>query len=211
MNLPFDSSLRAHDESRRAALAMHALPEIDRAWILRQLPPAQRERLDALLGELKALAIPANRVLVQELLAEAVQTPAPAVQAAGETQQQFEAIAGLEAALLSRVLQAEPVALIAHLLDLRRWPWHDTLLEQLGVVKRRRVEDALQALRAPARRATPERLHRSIVAVLSAHAAAEAARERAAAPVPVISTRGARLGWPSRLSVALLRRHGGRA
>ena len=54
---------------RRAALTLHALHGQDREWLLAQLGESARQRLQALLEELRELAWPADRQLVQAALA----------------------------------------------------------------------------------------------------------------------------------------------
>jgi hypothetical protein len=212
MKALLDVATQAQDGGRRAALAMHALRESDRAWILRQLPPAQREPLERLLAELKALAIPASPALVQEMLAAApaaVKLPAGAAAAPPDASaSQLDALARLEAAQVARLVQAEPAGLIAQLLNVQHWPWQDALLEQLGVVKRRRVEEVLDTLRRRLRPKAPEALNRTLVTALLARAQAEAPR-----PVPPeapIATRTAVQAWPRRWRDAVARRIGSR-
>lgn len=212
MKALLDVASQAQDGGRRAALAMHALREADRTWILRQLPPAQREQLERLLAELKALAIPASPALVQEMLAAAPaavkpQARAPAAQV-DTWVSQLDAIARLEAAQVARLLQAEPAGLIAQLLNVQHWPWQDAVLEQLGVVKRRRVEEVLDALRRRLRPKAPESLNRALVSALLARAQAEAPRPLLPeTPVPM---RGSVQGWPRRWRDAVARRIGSR-
>ena len=200
MKALLDVASQAQDGGRRAALAMHALREADRSWILGQLPPAQREQLEGLLAELKALAIPASPALVQEMLAAAPadvkpQARAPAAQV-DTWVSQLDAIARLEAALVAR------------LLNVQHWPWQEALLEQLGVVKRRRIEEVLDTLRRRLRPKAPEALNRALVSALLS-------RARAEAPQPVLpdAPAGARVpvqAWPHRWRDAVARRLGSR-
>ena len=53
---------------RKAALLLHAMPAESRLWVLAQLPPAQSEKLQDLLGELRELGIPADQDLLHEVL-----------------------------------------------------------------------------------------------------------------------------------------------
>lgn len=197
---------------RRAALAMHALREGDRAWILAQLPTAQRAQLEGLLAELKSLAIPASPALVEEMLAAAPVEAAKSSPAAPKTQphtwtSQLDAIARLDAAQVARLVHDEPAGLIAQLLNVQHWPWQEALLEQLGVVKRRRVEEVLDTLRRRLRPPAPEALSRTLVAALLARAQAEA-------PTPAqpqaIVTRPPVRAWPRRWRDAVARRLGSR-
>lgn len=203
---------QSQDGGRRAALAMHALREGDRVWILGQLPPAQREQLEGLLAELKSLAIPASPALVQEMLAAAPVATAKPSAAAPKARpdawsSQLDAIAQLEAAQLAHLVQAEPAGLIAQLLNIQHWPWQEALLEQLGVVKRRRVEEVLDTLRRRLRPRVPEALNRTLVAALLARAQAEVPRP---AQPQAIVTRAPVQAWPRRWRDAVARRIGSR-
>lgn len=53
----------------RAALALHALARRDQRWVLDRLAPAQRRLVTGLLGELRALRIPADAGLLESLRA----------------------------------------------------------------------------------------------------------------------------------------------
>ena len=55
------------EDPRRAALALHALARQDRRWVLDRLAPSQRQLVSGLLGELRALRIPADAALLKSL------------------------------------------------------------------------------------------------------------------------------------------------
>jgi hypothetical protein len=63
--------------TRRAALTLHALGGVDRAWLLRQLSPGQRDTMASLLAELDSLGIPRDSALVQDALASTLAPVAP--------------------------------------------------------------------------------------------------------------------------------------
>ena len=64
--------------TRRAALTLHALEQSDRAWLLGQLGPGQRELLAPLLADLESLGIPRDRALIQDALTAEPTQAAPA-------------------------------------------------------------------------------------------------------------------------------------
>lgn len=66
MNLPNDMELGL----RKAALALHALQDADRQWLLGALPAAQRQQLLPLLSELAALALPPDAEVIRQVLAK---------------------------------------------------------------------------------------------------------------------------------------------
>lgn len=56
---------------RRAALALHALGEADREWLLERLPAQSRQTLGELLAELGELGIPPDDAVIRAALSEA--------------------------------------------------------------------------------------------------------------------------------------------
>ncbi|HET7864520.1 MAG TPA: hypothetical protein VFL86_08950, partial [Burkholderiaceae bacterium] len=100
------------EDPRRAALALHALARRDQRWVLDRLAPAQRRLVTGLLGELRALRIPADASLLKSLrAAPAASAPVP--------RQDIEAPASPEA--LGEWLAHEPPFVVAAcLLDLPR-------------------------------------------------------------------------------------------
>lgn len=140
---------------RKAALLLHAMPERDRAWLLGELPDAERKALGALLAELVKLGIPADRGLLDDALA-AGEPPATARSSGGGAVNPLERVRAADAGRLAAILRDEPALLVARLLRVEDWPWHKALLAQLGSTARRQVEQALQEDRvavAPALRA----------------------------------------------------------
>lgn len=99
------------EDQRRAALAIHALARHDQRWVLDRLAPAQRRLVSGLLGELRALRIPADLALLPSLRAPA---------ARAEAQPAPEAIAGWLAG-------EQPFVVAACLLDLARDRQHEVL------------------------------------------------------------------------------------
>lgn len=160
---------------RHAALTVHALAESDRKWVLAQLPKAERDRLARLLNELRTLGIPAQ----QNMLDEALQ-PTPANMALKKSAlpttdsepsddrfaQQQNALNRLDASVVSRALQNEPLPLIAQLLSIRAWAWRAAVLDQLGSPRRRRVEEILGDIRRQLGTCAPEGLHRHLLEAL---------------------------------------------
>ncbi|MBE7367193.1 hypothetical protein [Ramlibacter pallidus] len=111
--------------SRRAALLVHAMPPSDQAWLLGSLPPAQREAVEELLGELREMGIPPDAALLRDVI-EAPPTAQP------ETAE--DVLARLDAhqvERLAQLLRDEPPVLAGRVLALRAWPWAGALLAQL--------------------------------------------------------------------------------
>lgn len=99
------------EDPRRAALALHALARRDQRWVLDRLAPAQRRLVTGLLGELRALRIPADAGLLASLRTAAT--------SAAGSRQDSQATASSEA--LGEWLAHEPPFVVAAcLLDLPR-------------------------------------------------------------------------------------------
>lgn len=92
---------------RRAALTLHALGVHDQSWLLEQLPVQHRAALEALLGELRSLAIPADQTLIQSALQSATTSVTNGRALASVLEDEP---AGLRDALLGLLPDAEAVA-----------------------------------------------------------------------------------------------------
>ena len=86
--------------ARRAALAIHALGEEDRAWILAQLQPQQRAQIGPLLDELRDLGIQADGRALEQIESG---SPSPVPPAA-----RLGRLSRPELRRLARVLEQEP-------------------------------------------------------------------------------------------------------
>ena len=148
---------------RRAALVLHAMPEVDRAWLLAQLAPQERTQLEPLLAELRTLGIPAERALLDEAIGVA---RLAAGREAGAAKAHADALAKLRKAdpeELAAILRREPAVLVAKLCRMAKWPWRDAVLRKLGSATRKQVELALRELDGP----PGEALQRHLVAALA--------------------------------------------
>jgi hypothetical protein len=114
--------------SRKAALLVHALGDGDRAWLLGQLDPAERQRLQSLLGELGTLGIPEDPTLVDLTLAR---TPAPSAAPAPSDDAEHVSMAAPHR--IAQALRPEPTAFVRKLLACEDWPWRDEVAAQLAL------------------------------------------------------------------------------
>lgn len=129
------------DGMRKAALAIAALCDADRVWMLARLPREEQRALRRLLREVAALGIALDSPTLRELT-----EPAPDMAPEGRLQ------AASPPEVLA-LLRDEPDWLIASVLRAGAWPWRAALLEALGAERRRRVEAALDPAREPRPRA----------------------------------------------------------
>lgn len=106
---------REAEDPRRAALALHALARRDQRWVMARLAPAQRRQMSGLLGELRALRIPADVALLKSL-----HTPEPRAHTQAPAQATPEVIAGWLA-------REQAFVVAACLLDLARGPQDEVL------------------------------------------------------------------------------------
>lgn len=109
--------------AHRAALALHALTDMDRAWVLGALSSEQRERLHPLLRELEELGIPRDDDLLETIASGEPDAP--------RTRQGLDELTAIEVRRLAEILAGEPPRLIATLLASRPWPWRAQLLSCL--------------------------------------------------------------------------------
>jgi hypothetical protein len=138
------------NDSRKAALLLHAMGPKDRDWLLAQLPTEQRGRLEALLAELDELGIPRDPALLREVAADASPAhaepgeplPATALGRLG-IDGLIDTIEQADPSALARVLEEEPLGLVACLLSIREWRWTAAFLNQLDASRRRRLEEQL--------------------------------------------------------------------
>jgi len=168
-----EAAAPAADNPRKAALLLHSVPAEDRDWLLSQLAPAQRQVVQALLGELAQLGIPAEPQLLDEVVGRV--EPAAAEAQASE-------IACLQQAdprALAEWLRREPAGLVARVLRLHDWPWAHDVLQQMGEVRRRDVQAALAGV--PARAPLRTRGDAQLLALL-ARRVAQSQRTPAAQP-----------------------------
>lgn len=132
------------DGFRLSALALHAVADHDRAWLLERLPDVQRTQLSALLEELRETGIPADPELVrqlvreQEVLARSPGWDAPSARLARASAQD-----------IWELLRAESDAVIGRIVRRHDWPWKSALLELCGPTRVKRIERLASQL-APA-------------------------------------------------------------
>lgn len=130
---------------RQAALLLGAMSAPDRAWVLAQLPAADRAILDPLLGELDALGIPVDADLLDAVLDKPArgaptEPGSPAPRDAVDT----AVVLNAAPAVLLKLLAHEPVGLIARLLGMRAWPWQQEFMKLLPASKAVEVRDCLE-------------------------------------------------------------------
>ncbi|WP_423199788.1 MULTISPECIES: hypothetical protein [unclassified Cupriavidus] len=137
---------------RRAALALHAMSAVDRAWMLGRLPAASLGTLRGHLRELQALGVPRDSSLLDVTDVE------PPDEGAGPDCNSNASLAVRAAALpaerVAEALREEPASLVASLLAIQDWPWRQAVLQRLGASQARHIQEyALTAMlrSAPAR------------------------------------------------------------
>lgn len=130
---------------RQAALLLGAMSASDRAWVLAQLPAADRVILDPLLGELDALGIPVDADLLDAVLDKPARgAPTEPGSTAPRDAVDTAAVLNAAPAVLLKLLAHEPAALIARLLGMRAWPWQQEFMKLLPASKAAEVRDCLE-------------------------------------------------------------------
>ncbi len=144
---------------RQAALLLHATAPAERCWLLAQLAQRERDALAVLLDELTRLGLPADARLL-ELAANLPEAPLQgklasefeaqfnaqslsATQSCNEDQRHLAYLQQAPGHYLMRILQAEPVLLIALVLRCTSWHWQAALLQRLESSKRSALEKRL--------------------------------------------------------------------
>jgi len=153
--------------ARHAALLLHAMAPVDRAWMLDALAPSEREGLLALLAELEALGMERDATLIAQATAGATQSLPLSDEAI------LLALQGPQVHELVECLRAEPPGLIARWLHLADWPWREELLAALEPAQRRRVDAALSAMSAED--STPPAMRAALIEAVAAQVRGPAA------------------------------------
>lgn len=134
---------------RRCALTLHAIGSQDRQWLLQRLPALRRRQLEALLGELQTLGIPADPRVAQVALDQGDRDLA-ALQPQGHRGDDAVALVrSAPAADLAVLLQDEPTAMIMRVVGVLGLDANG-ILSHLGPAKRRQVGEQMPASAARA-------------------------------------------------------------
>lgn len=107
------------DAARRLALRLHSMHEADRSWLLQQIEAEPRQKLMALLDEIRALGLVPDASML-----------AFASDACGNGSSQPEAglhIGMTAAAKVFHALRNEPAFVRRYLSQAQQWPWRNEL------------------------------------------------------------------------------------
>lgn len=153
MNARTDLSIEAvdHPALRRAALALHATENADRAWLLARIPQDHRPALDRMLADLDTLGLPRDRAMIEELLNRGPASQPAVVNAPVGNDEGLSKLRRCAPADLAVLLEPEPTALAAHVVALLPMAVRPGVLECLSAPKRRLVQEALARNYADAR------------------------------------------------------------
>lgn len=132
------------DGLRLSALALHAVGDRDRTWLLSQLPEAQRKSLSELVEELRATGIPADPELVHQIVRER-----EVLAASSEPEALGTRLVRASADDVWAQLRAESDAVIGRIVRRHDWPWKSAFLGLCGPARAKRIE-MLMGLLAPA-------------------------------------------------------------
>ncbi|MCH2172742.1 hypothetical protein MK489_18360 [Myxococcota bacterium] len=120
---------------RRAALCLHGLADQDRSWLLDQLEPEQRTKLEPLLQELSELNPPAE-VAQLEFEEETVSTPT-------DREKWIRTIDRAEPSVIRTLLASEPNCVIVSLLSNQSWAWLENFLDSLPLHQRNEITEQI--------------------------------------------------------------------
>ena len=203
----------APNAQRRAALTVHAMAPEDQRWLLDQLPSAQAEVIQALLKELRELGVPSDRALLGEVVSQAATSAAMDLdQTLGRSKELEPSLVHdlerADPAQLIRVLEGEPAGLIAHLLEIRDWPWAESILSSMEMSLRDEVESRrIEASRAPYREGWKSSLNLHLMKGLSSRLARLHASTSLEPDSPGVDS-GRAERWRSRMTFSALKKAG---
>lgn len=148
MNIPtFDAVGPAtgtpEGNARHVAILLHGLGEVDRDWLLGQLPPTQQGQLQPLLAELQVLGIPSDPQLTRDAVLRGTAPPDLSPPPSRSADAGDPALDRLAAAATARVLAPEPATLAAELLARGGAAWRAEVLREMAPPRRREIEAAL--------------------------------------------------------------------
>ncbi len=127
---------------RRAAVALYGLSEVDRRWILDELPVTDRDSLVQYLDELKDLGF--DRSNLQGVSGDGF---------ALVTDRDITATDRLRAATAAQmfdILRDEPTSLIAQFLSIHHWPWANDFQQFFISARQEHIRSALASVNADA-------------------------------------------------------------
>jgi len=123
------------DAYRQSALLLHGVGEADRNWILAQLAAEEREPLTQHLIELKGLGMPVDGSLAARFLTQPLtQKDVREVKSA-----ECKTFPDASVEAIHLLFEGEPMWLIAAVLSIRTWPWHDAFINKLDTSRREQI------------------------------------------------------------------------
>jgi hypothetical protein len=140
--LPLTPELLATTRLRRAALALHALNEVDRQRVWTRLSGAQHALLSPLLQELVSLGIPKGHQWLSD--SEGVLEAAPGVKARAHEPTAKSLIWGLSADQVINLLAGQSLDTAAAIVSADAWPWKPTLLDRWPAEQRHALNERLK-------------------------------------------------------------------
>jgi hypothetical protein len=143
--LTIGAAATADSDVRKAALLLHTLSDVDRNWMLEQLPVQHRRQLLELVEELRELGIPASQALLDAVKDDATVGRAPISVPADDGWESWCAEIDRSApSAVWPILRAEPEHLIARVMAVRDWSWAPAIAQWLDPLQRSRVRALLE-------------------------------------------------------------------
>lgn len=128
MTAVFPMASDTHPAARRAALTLYAAAEVDRQWLMAQLPGEFRPELEMMLAELAQLGLPRDASLVRSVLEEGAAATQPS-------------LTSIDLAALAALLEHEPPPLAAQVAGLLAPAESAELLDLLSQRLRRQLDE----------------------------------------------------------------------
>jgi hypothetical protein len=132
---------------KKAALTIHGLGEVDRQWLLGNLPEKERNLLSNYLTQLSEMQIPAHHSVFSDLIDKESKTYAN-VSEPDDTGSllKIELINGAGITAVTEILAREPDWMLALVLVSGEWKWTEEFINILSDHRRERVRELIEKL-----------------------------------------------------------------
>ena len=114
----------------QAAMALRALHPTDRAWMLSQLSSEEKASIHDFISHADTSALPAQSFELAVAREERNALTEPAI---------VTRLNALDPFQIACILEREPDWVVALVIDAHRWPWHNLVLNQLGLERESRI------------------------------------------------------------------------
>lgn len=132
---------------KKAALRIHCLSEVDRRWLLNELPERERNELDALLAQLNEMKVPGGRSTFSHLIDSVSGGFQDSIAVDHNSSlSKNGAVNAVDPAIVIPVLTREPDWLVALVLLCDEWSWTKLFVQSLDHDRRARIYNFIKRI-----------------------------------------------------------------